>query len=99
MAFTNVNISRSYTLTLAASSLTKLADQECSLVTIINTTGGTVYLYDGNYNAATDAFPILNGQSFVMHGISNTTQVSAIASTAGKISYRTQLFTGYTLNS
>ena len=95
--FTNINVCRSFNTTLTLNTLTSLTGQECSEVIIYNRTGGNVEIYDNGYNAASNAFILKDGDTFVIRGITNSNQVSAKAtSVSGVVCYRTQYYSNFT---
>ena len=87
--FYNINTCKSFKLT-ASGSLAKFADQVCSEVIIINTSGGVLSVYDNNNSDAANALLIPNNTVVTVRGITNSDQVSATGS--GDFSYRTQFF-------
>jgi hypothetical protein len=87
--FYNINVCRSYSLTLAGS-LVAFQNQACSEVVIINTTGGTLSAFDNGYSSPANALIIPNNTVVEVRGITNAAQVSAIGT--GTFSYRTQYF-------
>lgn len=89
--YINLNSCKSFNQVLSTS-LVALSAQVCSEVIIYNKTGSDILLYDSNNFSALNAFLISNNDSFVVRGITNTNQVSAVASTAGTIYYRTQFY-------
>ena len=87
--FYNINVCRSFSRTLAGS-LVALANQPCSEVVIINTTGGQLSAFDDGYSSPVNALIIPNGGIVEIRGITNSSQVSAFGT--GTFSYRTQYF-------
>ena len=71
--------------------------QPCSEVIIYNTTGSTLEIFvdtSGNYGTvrADHAIKIHNNHETTIRGLTNVNQVSAKASNAGIVHYRTQFF-------
>jgi hypothetical protein len=96
MAFQNINTCRSFNATITTG-LVALSSQVCSEVVIYNRTGQTVEVYDNNYANAENAFILSNNDSFVVRGITNSSEVSAkTQSASGTICYRTQFFSNFT---
>jgi hypothetical protein len=90
--FYNQNFCRSFNLAISAS-LQALVNEVCSEVIIVNKTGKTVIIYDSGYNAARNGFLLEDKESFVLRGITNAMQVSAIGSgNGGNLYYRTQWY-------
>jgi hypothetical protein len=87
--FYNINICRSYTMTLAGS-LSAFANQPCSEVVIINTTGSALSAFDSGYSDPVNTLIIPDNTVVEIRGITNSMQVSAIGT--GTFSYRTQFF-------
>ena len=87
--FYNINVCRSFSRTLAGS-LVALANQPCSEVVIINTTGGPLSAFDDGYSSPVNALIIPNGGIVEIRGVTNSSQVSAFGT--GTFSYRTQYF-------
>jgi hypothetical protein len=87
--FYNINVCRSFSRTLAGS-LVALANQACSEVVIINTTGNTLSAFDDGYSSPVNALIIPNNGIVEIRGITNSSQVSALGT--GTFSYRTQYF-------
>ena len=88
MEYVNLNKCRSYKITLAG--LTKLVDQSCSEVIIVNRTGADILVYDSGFDAADNAFLLGNLESATFRGVTNSNMVSA--SGTGDIYIRTQFF-------
>lgn len=72
--------------------LTKLSGFPCSEVIIVNRTTGSISVYDNNNFSEENSFLLSAGESFTFRGITNTSVVSAIATSAGDIYFRTQYF-------
>jgi len=89
--FYNSNVCRSFNLTINTS-MTQLSTQPCSQLTIHNTTTGLLSVYDNGFSAEPFAFQIDIGERVAILGLTNASEVSAKAATAGKIYYRTQFF-------
>ncbi|MGA1047496.1 MAG: hypothetical protein ACO3UU_05765 [Minisyncoccia bacterium] len=85
----NINVCRSYSLTLAGS-LVAFESQPCSEVVIINTSGAVLSAFDSGYSSPANALIIPTNAIVEVRGITNASQVSAIGS--GTFSYRTQFF-------
>jgi len=89
--YINLNVCKSFNQVLTTN-LVALSSQICSEVIIYNKTGADILLYDSNNFNALNAFLISNNDSFVVRGITNTNQVSAVALSAGTIYYRSQFY-------
>jgi|TARA_R110001606_G_scaffold225307_1_gene373386 hypothetical protein len=79
----------------AATSTTGLAltgGHPCSEITIWNRTTNTLTVYDNDYSDALNGFILSAGEQFTFRGLTNVAQVSATATTAGKIYYRAQYY-------
>lgn len=87
--FYNINVCRSYSLTLAGS-LVAFESQPCSEVVIINTTGASLSAFDDGYSSPANALIIPQNGIVEIRGITNASQVSAFGT--GTFSYRTQYF-------
>ena len=95
MAFQNINTCRSFNFT-ATTALTPLTSQVCSEVIIYNRSGSTIEIYDKNYTNPGNAFILSDGDSFVVRGVTNSNEVSALTlSGSGVVCYRTQYFSNY----
>lgn len=88
MEYVNLNKCRSYKITLAG--LTKLVDQHCSEVIIVNKTGSDILVYDNGFDDAGNAFALGDDETFTFRGITNSDMVSA--SGTGDIYIRTQFY-------
>ena len=64
----------------------------CSEVTVINKTSGDLSLYDMGYVAATECILVGTGESVTLRGLTNVSQVSAVAASAGTVYFRTQFY-------
>lgn len=93
--FYNQNFCRTFNFSLS-DSLVALVNEVCSEVVLINKTGGDVYIYDSNYFDATNRLLLSDGESFILRGITNAQQVSALGAAAlsagGDFYYRTQWY-------
>jgi hypothetical protein len=93
--FVNPNHCRSFNFSLS-NSLTRLTDEVCSEVVLINKTGQNVLVYDSNYFDSSNSLLLGNGESFVLRGVTNANQISAIGvlalSAGGDFYYRTQWY-------
>lgn len=89
--FININECRSFNQTIDTT-LTALTSQVCSEVVVVNRTGSNLYIYDSNYFDNNNRLLLLDNESIVIRGITNSSQVSAIADSAGTVYYRTQYF-------
>lgn len=99
MAFTNINICRSFNVPLSTN-LVALSSQICSEVIISNKTGQGVLVFDGGYSTSNNGFLLSADQDFTFRGISNSEQVSAkTVAGAGMLYYRTQYFSYFTQGS
>jgi len=95
MAFQNINTCRSFNYT-ATTAMSALTSQVCTEVIIYNRTGQTIAVYDKNYTNPNNAFILSDGDSFVLRGLTNSNEVSALTlSGTGTICYRTQFFSNY----
>jgi len=96
----NINQCRSFGMSLPATTLTRLSGtdqapykgQPCSEVTIINSTGGILTLYDNNYLGPGFQLKIATAKEFTLRGLTNVNEISASAASAGPVYYRTQYF-------
>lgn len=86
----NINQCKSFTLTFPASGFKRFADQPCSEVVILNSSGASLSAVDSNLFGSVNALIIPNGTTFTISGITNSNQVSAYGT--GTFSYRTQFF-------
>lgn len=89
--FYNSNVCRSFNLTINTS-MTQLFAMPCSELEIYNTTGGLLSAYDGGFSTEPFALLIGSNERVTLRGLTNASEVSAKAATAGKIHYRTQFF-------
>lgn len=96
--FYNINECRSFNQ-IAGTALTKLSSQPCSEIELFNRTGGALSAYDNGYSSEQFAMVILNNESIILRGLTNSNQVSAKAASAGPIYYRTQFFSSNPLRS
>jgi hypothetical protein len=87
----NINQCRSFNL-IVGTGLTCLSSQPCSEIELHNVTGGQLSAYDNGYSGEEFAFRLDNGERVTIRGLTNSNQVSAKSSTAGRIFYRTQFF-------
>lgn len=88
----NRNICRSFNQPLSTN-LVALSAQTCAEVILYNKTGQDIQVFDSGYSNASNAFVLSNNDSFVIRGLTNSSQVSAkTASGSGMIYYRTQFF-------
>jgi len=88
MEYVNLNKCRSYKIAIAG--LTKLVDQRCSEVIIVNRTGAEILVYDSGFDAAENAFALGDQESFTFRGVTNSDQITANGT--GDIYIRTQFF-------
>jgi hypothetical protein len=73
--------------------LVALSAYTCSEVILVNKTGVTVYLYDSSYFDDSNRMAIDNNETFVIRGLTNSSQVSAkTASSGGLLYFRTQYY-------
>ena len=89
--FYNQNECRTFNQTVTTA-LTKLSSFPCSEVILVNRTGNNLSAYDSGYSGEPFAMQILNNGEFTFRGLTNSDQLSAKATTAGPIFYRTQYF-------
>ena len=91
--YVNLNKCRSFNQVISAS-LLPLADQICSEVVIINRTTQPILVFDGGYTDAQNGFLLAAQESSTFRGVTNSDQVSAIATAGGTgtIYYRTQFY-------
>lgn len=73
-------------------SLVQLSSYSCAEITIVNKTGGNVLIFDNNNNAANTGFLLSNNDQFTFRGITNSSVVSASATSTGSIYCRTQYY-------
>jgi hypothetical protein len=96
MPFQNINVCKSFNTTISTN-LVALSSQSCSEVVIYNRTGQVIEVYDNNFNSAENAFILSNNDSFVVRGVTNSSEVSAkTQSGSGTICYSTQYFSNFT---
>ena len=96
MPFQNINVCKSFNTTISTN-LVALSSQSCSEVVIYNRTGQVIEVYDNNFNNAQNAFILSNNDSFVVRGVTNSSEISAkTQSGSGTICYRTQFFSNFT---
>jgi len=97
----NQNQCRSFGLSLAATTLTRLSGtdsakpwngQPCSEIIVVNATGGILGLYDNDYFGPGNVLRIPDAGTFTLRGLTNVNEVSAYAASAGPIYYRSQYF-------
>jgi len=93
--FVNPNFCRSFNFSLS-DDLTRLADEVCSEVVLINKTGQDVLIYDSDYFDDANSLLLANNESFVLRGVTNANQISAISPAlsagSGVFYYRTQWY-------
>lgn len=93
--FVNINHCRSFNFSLS-DSLVALVNEVCSEVVLINKTGGNVYIYDSDFSDDSNRLLLSDGDSFILRGITNAMQVSALGSASlsagGDFYYRTQWY-------
>lgn len=89
--FYNNNICKSFRQSISTS-LVALSAQTCSEVVIYNKTGFDVTIYDNNNFSVLNSLLVSNNENVVIRGITNTNQVSASASSAGTLYYRSQSY-------
>lgn len=90
--FYNIDFSRSFNQILTTT-LTPLSSHRCSEVLLTNRTGQDVYIYDNNFFDDDNRLLMLDGESLVLRGISNSESVSAKTSTgSGSIYFRAQMY-------
>ena len=93
--FINQNFCRSFNFTLSTA-LVPLVNEVCSEVVLINKTGGDVYIYDSDYSDTANRLLLSNGESFILRGVTNAMQISALGgpslSAGGTFYYRTQWY-------
>ena len=90
--FYNINDCRSFNQTVTTA-LVALSAYTCSEVILVNKTGASVYLYDSSYFNDSNAMVIDNNETFVLRGLTNSSQVSAkTASGSGLLYFRTQFY-------
>lgn len=94
----NINQCRTFNLTVNTA-MTKLSSQPCSEIELYNRTGGTLSAYDNGFSGEQFAMLLLNNESIVLRGLTNSDQVSAKAAAPGLIYYRTQFFSSNPLRS
>jgi hypothetical protein len=87
----NNNICKSFRQSISTS-LVALSAQVCSEVIIYNKTGGDITIYDNNNFSVLNSLLLSNNDNVVIRGITNTNQVSASASSAGTMYYRSQYY-------
>jgi len=88
MEYVNLNKCRSYKIAIAG--LTKLVDQSCSEVVVVNRTGADITINDSGYSDAANAFVLGDKESFTFRGVTNSDQISATGT--GDIYIRTQFY-------
>ena len=88
MEYVNLNKCRSYKI--AIDGLTKLVDQSCSEVIVVNRTGADITIKDSDYSDAANAFVLGDKESFTFRGITNSDQLSATGT--GDVYIRTQFY-------
>ena len=91
--YVNLNKCRSFNQAISAS-LLPLTDQICSEVVIVNRTTQPIIVFDSGYTDAQNGFLLGAQESSTFRGITNSDQVSAIATAGGTgtIYYRTQFY-------
>lgn len=90
--FYNTDFSKSFNQTIGTG-FTKLSAHVCSEVLIINRTGDDLYIYDNNNFSDTNRLLVLDDESIVLRGISNSDSVSArVGTTPGVIYWRAQMY-------
>ena len=88
MEYVNLNKCRSYKI--AIDGLTKLVDQSCSEVVVINRTGADITIKDSGYSDDANAFVLGDKESFTFRGVTNSDQLSATGT--GDVYIRTQFY-------
>ena len=94
----NINQCRTFSMSLAATTLTCLSGDEngsgqpCSEVIITNRTGGNLTITDQKFSGADHGMLLANNDTYTFRGLTNVNQVSAKAAQKGAIYYRTQFF-------
>lgn len=89
--FYNLNECKSFKQSISTV-LVQLSSQSCSEVIIVNRTAGDVTIYDNGNTSINNSFLLATGESFTFRGITNTSVVSASATSPGDIYYRSQYF-------
>jgi len=93
--FFNTNTSRNFVTTINTG-LSGLQSFTCSEVLVINRTGQDVFLYDSGDTLNTNRLLILDDESIVIRGVSNSSSLSAkTLSGSGDLYYRASKFSNY----
>jgi hypothetical protein len=93
--FYNPNTSRNFVTTINTG-LSGFQSFTCSEVLVINRTGQDVYLYDSGDTGDTNRLLILDDESIVIRGVSNSSSLSAKTATgSGDLYYRASKFSNY----
>jgi hypothetical protein len=88
----NINDCRSFNQ-IATTGLVALSAYPCSEVILINKSGASIYIYDSSYTNDSNRLVIDNNETFVIRGLTNSSQVSAkTASGSGLLYFRTQYY-------
>jgi len=97
MSWTNNNVCFSFTESLGTTMKALCTNQDCSEVFIYNLTSGPLVIYDNNNTNYLNSFTIPSSAFWTIRGITNSAQVSAVATIPGLVSYRTQKFSDMSL--
>lgn len=90
--FYNRGVGKSFKHAMTTS-LVALNPFVCSEVTIINSSGGDLMIYDSGNFADANSLLIGDGESITMRGVSNSDEISAkMVTGSGDIYYRSQPF-------
>jgi len=90
--FYNINDCRSFNQPVTTA-LVALSGYTCSEAIIINKTGVTVFIYDTSYFDDSNRIALDNNETFVIRGLTNSSQVSAKTSSgSGLLYFRTQYY-------
>ncbi len=93
--FNNLNVSKNFVTTINTG-LSGFQSFPCSEVLVINRTGVDVYLYDSGDTSDSNRLLILDDESIVIRGISNSNSLSAkTASGSGDVYYRASRFSNF----
>lgn len=93
--FYNLNTSRNFVQTISTN-LVALSSFPCSEVLLINRTGQDVYLYDGNIFSDSNRLMIMDDESMIIRGVSDTRSLSAkTASSSGDLYYRASKYSNF----
>jgi len=77
---------------VVGASIVQLSSYPCAEITIVNKTGNNVLIFDNGNSAAGNGFLLSNNDQFTFRGLTNSSVVSASATSTGSIYCRTQYY-------